>query len=263
MIETRGKTRAATTVKGHDWRRNYYSQWCLLPVSDGGGGYDDDMVEEIRVLRFLKERIIDKPMLNRGRKADAFDIRKLQFDSNPPKNGYLETVKQYVAAFVDLWKEQQLASPPNDAPHPRGNNIKTFVKNLSSQTRKRKRDEYIDKGIGGAGDVLSDEDVTKIAHSFWTAPDIKGMERRCDFLLSVYMASRSQLQRIAQLSDLGLKEYPKEGPSGAVAMRFQYDQSKMNHYGRLKVSGCLRHKEVEVCGVGSLAIYLFYRFNIK
>ena len=83
------------------------------------------------------------------------------------------------------------------------------------------------------------------------------MKARADVLLSKILTSRSQLQRIAALSDIGLRHFENEGVGGAVAVKLVYDDSKMNKNGKLEVSGMLRHKSELECAVGALGFYLF------
>ena len=75
---------------------------------------------------------------------------------------------------------------------------------------------------------------------------------------------RGQSVRILQLSRMYFTEMAKEaeGVTPTWAMVLVARESKTNQMGRLEMTGCMRHKEVELCPIGATALYLFYRYHI-
>ena len=127
---------------------------------------------------------------------------------------------------------------------------------------------YIERGKNTLQDQMTvciinqAETFYEIAERFWEQNTEKGLRSRADFLLSLYFVSRSQLQRCLDLPSLGHRIYEREGPYGAECLFVVFYGSKTNQFGYDEVSGLFRHRDVAKCGVGSLAFYLFSRFEV-
>lgn len=74
--------------------------------------------------------------------------------------------------------------------------------------------------------------------------------------------ARDESTRKLQLPDLFSMELLNEGPTPCIAAMVIMDQGKINQFGRIEYGGCIRHRDVELCLVGALALYLFGRFHI-
>lgn len=138
-----------------------------------------------------------------------------------------------------------------------------FNKKMAQDNMTKKKESFEDKGNHTGNDACSLAEFEELGRFFLKAETAAGMKRRCDILLSLHLASRSQLQRLVCLSDMSIRFYEKEGPQGAHAIRFDYYDSKMNSFGRHESSGCLRNKLPGSCPVGAIALHLFYRFTVE
>jgi len=90
-----------------------------------------------------------------------------------------------------------------------------------------------------------------------------GLRNRAGFLIQHSTLGRGQSVRYLQLADMWIKKLDGEGPSECFAFGTTSRQGKTNQVGRVEYVGSIRHKNVNVCTVGAVALYLFYRFEIE
>lgn len=90
----------------------------------------------------------------------------------------------------------------------------------------------------------------------------RALRDRVDVLFGHALMARGETTRKLQLPDLFSMELNNEGPSKCVAALAIMDQGKMNQFGRIEYGGCIRHKDVILCPIGALALYLFWRFHV-
>jgi hypothetical protein len=65
-----------------------------------------------------------------------------------------------------------------------------------------------------------------------------------------------------ELLDLFLIPLPGEGPQGqGWCLVTVMGQGKTNQYGRLEYGAALRHRDHRSCLIGTLAVYLFWRWH--
>jgi hypothetical protein len=84
-----------------------------------------------------------------------------------------------------------------------------------------------------------------------------------DFLLGHLIVSRGESKRLATLPDLGLLDCDaREGPAPCKAVVLIMNQGKTIN-GKIEYGGMIRHKSVQCCGVGALALYFFSRYHIE
>lgn len=150
----------------------------------------------------------------------------------------------------------------HEFPRPNGELIQAILKNHKRDKAKRKRELYEEKGVNTGQDMISREDLKNLSKWHWNGGTATNLRNRCDLLLSRALISRGQIQRYLELSDLYVQQLPDEGPHGAYALVVNFDKSKTNQDGKDQRAGALRNKEVELCAVGSLALYFFKRFVI-
>lgn len=74
---------------------------------------------------------------------------------------------------------------------------------------------------------------------------------------------RGQSVRYLQLADMWVRKLENEGATPCYAMGITSKQGKCNKVGRAEYSGAMRHRDVNLCTVGAVAIYLFYRFHVE
>ena len=57
-------------------------------------------------------------------------------------------------------------------------------------------------------------------------------------------------------------ELKDEGPTKCFATVVIMDRGKTNQFGRIEYGAFIRHKDAQVCPVGALAFYLFWRLEV-
>lgn len=77
--------------------------------------------------------------------------------------------------------------------------------------------------------------------------------------LSHYALLRSHNTLELELPDLACLELEGEGESPCIAVLLILQHGKTNKHGRMEYGAFIRNKDVEVCPVGILAFYLFWR----
>jgi hypothetical protein len=236
----------------------------LRPLNQNGGGYTDDLVSEEKVWIYIQKFILANPPRPRGRPSTNPNSRKRNKKNPKPqptqfKDGGIRTVSHTLSVLLKL---HQLQSQQHPHALPNTEMSKTLKKKLAIDARDEKKESCRPKGDHTGNDACSLEEYKRLPMYFFNQHTGVGLRRRCDSLLAFHLSSRSQLQRIALLSDLCPRFYENEGPMGADCIRFDYDESKMNGFGRQEFSGCLRNKDPLFCPVGAIALHLFHRFTV-
>ncbi len=114
---------------------------------------DEIFFNEKRLLRFLKEVVIQRKRFKRGRKisneSDSESESEVDpsLDSNSCEIG-ISTIYFYVNALVHLHNRQQYSTIPNPSPNPRGPLVKAFLKSIKKQIHKTKIERFYDRGEG-------------------------------------------------------------------------------------------------------------------
>jgi hypothetical protein len=176
----------------------------------------------------------------------------------------------YVSALVSLWSDQKLEGS-NHYPHPRGQLLRAFLEDLKIARSSLRRAECEDRAISGLKDGYNL--VQARAMSIALLAGIKGraeekmLRTRLDLLLLHSMMLRSESTRYAELADLCSLRLDNEGPNclavimqitqGKTIERQDGASSRKTHY-----TGFLRHKDVVLCPVGGLALWLLFRWDI-
>jgi hypothetical protein len=173
----------------------------------------------------------------------------------------VEGLEGYVKPLVDLYSTQQSLNPISK-PHPPGKALKELLRTYKRKRAMNKRVEYQDRGEGTVQDAYTMEELGRVAAYFFRLGTRKGLRDRMDLLLGHALMARGESTRKIQLPDLFAMDLKDEGPSECVAAMVIMDQGKVNQFGRVEYGGFIRHRDVEVCAVGALAIYLFWRFHV-
>jgi hypothetical protein len=221
---------------------NYYRlDWCQK-------AYQNDIVIEDRLLRFLKEvvlvedangRLHGRPCQKRGPKASSLEGPKKKKAtgcsdiSNEVQFIQVAQVKQYVSAIVDLWKYQKdvviinfltlfhslltlFQRKDNSYENPHTSLVKGLLHNFTLEVSKLKNETFKDRAASIVAQNLTMEEFKKLARYFWTSNLTKksleyGMLHQADFLVSGALFCRGQIMRKAVLSRLFFQPLPNEG----------------------------------------------------
>ncbi|CAD7063756.1 unnamed protein product, partial [Tilletia caries] len=212
----------------------------------GGSSASDVLVTEQKLVTFLNCLILrKKPWLT------------------------VETIDTHIKAITDLWKIQQLAGK-NSHPSPReGGLVKAYRTAVIKSKAKQSAASYEDKAKHSLVDGYDERGHERISQWYLERASQKlGEERhdclrsRLDFLLSHAIMGRSEDLRGAKLSDMYSYNVPYSSPHPCHALVITFLESKANTGGRKERGIAIRHRNVEVCPIGALAMYLFYRFDV-
>jgi Centromere DNA-binding protein complex CBF3 subunit, domain 2/Transcriptional activator of glycolytic enzymes len=230
------------------------------------GFADGTLVHENKLIMFLRLQVLDRELRLSHHKrartmADGTSIKQTLGRS---------AIKGYVNAIISLW-EYQSSAGQNLHPHPRGTKLKALLKNKERQETVRKREQFVDRGVGTMLDGYNEKDMVNIVRACWTefssqkhytSTSVESWLRTAvDFLFSHNMLLRGESRRYAEFADLFTISLKNEGPTPCPAMILIMDNGKMNPYGRLEYGGVVRHKNPLLCTLSNTAFYLFYRWN--
>ena len=127
----------------------------------------------------------------------------------------------------------------------------------------RKRATYVDKGIGSLLDgYTTTDEFRSILDWFWMENTPAGLRNRAGFTVGHHGLMRGENIRGLELSDLHFVDLENEGPvKDCLAVLCTLNQGKTNQVGRMEYAAFLRNKEADLCPVGGIAFYLFYRYG--
>ena len=165
----------------------------------------------------------------------------------------------YVAAMVDLWK-QLLRQNVGVNKNPREGAVARLLKNLREGETKRKKETFVDRGIGTALDGYNTADkLASINAQFWKRGSEEGLRDLTAFSLCHSLLLRGEDARCVDLADMSSLELTNEGHGRCIAVQVTLREGKTNRVGRSESMSFIRNKRVDVCPVCCLAFYLFMR----
>ena len=199
---------------------------------------------------------------------DSDSCSVIDLDSEPPTNldGIAteissSTLNTAMSALVDLWKRQK-ASKVNSHDSPRAGPAKMLIQSTKLGNADRRKRTYVDKGIGSLLDgYTTTDEFRSILNYFWIENSPAGLRNRAGFTVGHHGLMRGGNIRGLELSDLHFVDLENEGPvENCLAVLCTLNHGKTNQVGRMEYAAFLRNKEADLCPVGALAFYLFYRY---
>ncbi|KAE8264110.1 hypothetical protein A4X09_0g7056 [Tilletia walkeri] len=175
-----------------------------------------------------------------------------------------ESVRTHVKAIKNLW-EFQVALKKNSNDAPDGHLVKQYLKAISLSRAAQSRLRGDDKFTNTLKDGYDVKGLVDISRWFLLqASDVRrqysATRDRFSFLWQHAIVGRSEDLRDRDLSDFYL---PNSTPQACPIIVSTQLSSKTNKEARPERGVAARHKDVEVCSVGSFAIYLFARFHCE
>jgi hypothetical protein len=225
-------------------------------------GYaDKDTVTEQKLLFFLSNEVVNRPLRRRSRKAGP-DV--------PLEDTQLSwrSVRSYLTAITDLW-QQQRALGMNNHPSPRESLARSYIRSLQRTEAERNRATFADKGQDTLLDGYSEPELLLITQKLWSQTSERPARTEyllrtiTDLLLSHYMLARGDHRRAAEISDLFTFEFPGEGPTRCMPLIFTTRAGKTNQHGRLETAGALRSRDPAICLLGAVGFYLLFRWDLS
>ena len=166
--------------------------------------------------------------------------------------------------------KEQVRSYRNSHPHPRGEAVLSLVKQVVAKHKQMRKEKGIDRAKDTAMAFGVIKELQSTADMLLLKGDYIAMRSRMDLLLAEAMMLRGEDRRKAEFPELFTIESINEGPKGNVQVLclrlvggkvyltslipliLQTNQEGKSQYGL-----AFRHKDVERCAVGALALYLF------
>ncbi len=250
---TQNSIRPDSTKKTYSGKILEFIEWMKTK------GYPDEQVTEQKMVYFLTE-MQDRPARKRGRKRKDCGNAE-EDDKNRDKVGH-SLLAAYVNAMMDEWRLQySLQSNPRVPIRP--DSVKKLLNQKKIEIVSISEKTYVDAGIVTMADAIVNETtLKKIVDTMLKDPTETGLKHRADLLLSVSLSSRGDNIRRLRLPNIGLIVFPDEGVNGANLLRTVWRKSKRNQYGNVEETTLMRHKHPELCAMGALAMYFFYRWHV-
>jgi len=256
MIETTLEARAINTTKNYVPKQQEFIAWALR------SNYPDrDTVTELKLISFLEEEVVKRPLRRQGKKALA--AKEVELDKQVLK---WSSVRGYVTAITDLYNTQK-ARNMNSNPSPRASQIRGYIKALQRRDTALAKQNYADKGRDTYLDGYTESQFKDMCVALWRSSAAVAkpecyLRTLVDQLLGHYLVARGQDRRHAEISDIHTFEFPDEGSTPCFPLIVTMRESKANQYGRLETMGALRNKDPWICPLGALGFYLLYRWDL-
>jgi hypothetical protein len=243
--------RSTNTTKTYLARQNEFKSWCIEK------NFPEDTrctVTGPKLHLFLVEKVIGRSSRKRGRDGTSADriVGK-------------STVEAYASAIVDLYSFQCRLGI-NSHPHPRDADVQALLKNTHYERERIRRANYDDRGIGTILDGYSTlQQIGEIADHFWRRNhDCSSVLRNLvTFSLSHYAILRGESARAMELPDMHCVRLENEGFGDCYALVLVMRQGKMNQFGKIELSACLRNRDVAICPWGAVGFYFFWRWHLE
>ena len=223
-------------------------------------------MHESKLVRFLQDKVLNRPLIKKNRKTFPLNSDDESANEDDQTLKY-NTIRGYKTALVDLWSYQKSRGLHNHD-HPNGNAVKALMKNCQRGQHAVKKAAFEDRRKGTIADGYDEPALRSILDQFWqqshsNKPAVVGGNLRAhlDYLLGHLLLARGESRRFAELPDLQLLMFNNEGLSPCPALLYIMSNGKTNQNGRIEYSGLLRHKNVSLCGMSALAVYLFWRWK--
>jgi hypothetical protein len=151
--------------------------------------------------------------------------------------------------------------------HPRDHCVRQLLKMARESEFNTKRLNHDDRGIGTLIDgYTSVKDLKRMCSWYFDSTGREmgtSLRYRLAFLLCHFNLLRGESARALEFADIFSLELEEEGYSKCDALITIIDHGKTNHNARKEIGACLRNKEVEICPLGGLGFYLFWRFHVE
>ncbi|KAE8217270.1 hypothetical protein CF319_g8604 [Tilletia indica] len=182
-----------------------------------------------------------------------------------------EAINTHIKAVTNLWETQTL-SGRNTNPHPRcGALLKAFTKAIRRGRSALADARQDDAWRHSLKDGYNEEEYAQISKWYLSQAGLESplewtstvWRARFDFLMQHAIMGRSEDLRNAKLATLYIHKVPQSRPHPCNAVIVSIKHSKTNLESRKEFGVAARHRDVELCPVGALALFFFERFHVK
>ncbi|POM78092.1 Hypothetical protein PHPALM_4427 [Phytophthora palmivora] len=129
--------------------------------------------------------------------------------------------------------------------HPRSELVKALLTSLRREKHGKNKREYADRGVGSLLD------------GHCTTEELMSISR---YYMNLNTGESARNLELPNLFSIPLEH---EGYTDCRALVMIMEQGKTNQFGRREFGSCRRHCKVEICPVGALAFYFFFRWSIE
>lgn len=212
---------------------------------------DGQVVAEGKLLLFLQDEVMQREIrtsrYKRERKTDQGRVvQTLGFSA----------CKSYVSSLVALYEYQRTIGF-NQHPHPNTSRVKALMRSRRTAEAARKKEQFIDRGVGTLLDSYNGAEVSAFVRLCWTGHERQGQVKQqtvesflrtsVDLLACHHMALRGESIRTASLADLFSLELQNEGPTVCQALIIIMDGGKQNPFGKVEYGTVVRHRDIFSC----------------
>ncbi|KAF1985653.1 hypothetical protein K402DRAFT_334169, partial [Aulographum hederae CBS 113979] len=125
--------------------------------------------------------------------------------------------------------------------------ITSMLKNRKMKEAQRKRDEFVDRGVGTLLDGYTEEELLRCRKRH-TAPQWASYHRTVlDLLWGQALVLRGESFRKAELCDLFTLPIKNQGATACPSLVLIMDNGKTNPFGKLQYNAAIRHKNHLLC----------------
>jgi hypothetical protein len=207
--------------------------------------------------------------LSLGLEGSASSTEDDEGEEDEPASDLLllyNSVRGYCSAINELWAHQT-SRGLHTAPRPQRVALTALKTSIARGQHQRRRDEYADRGLATIRDGYTASQIPDLSRKVWglcLGPACAEQHFRTQlcFLFGNSMLLRLSNRLPMELPDLFSMPLPGEGPQGqGWCLVTVMGQGKTNQHGRLEYGAALRHRDHRSCLVGTLAVYLFWRWH--
>ncbi|KAI9922803.1 hypothetical protein PsorP6_002543 [Peronosclerospora sorghi] len=130
---------------------------------------------------------------------------------------------------------------------------------LHSKETTRRSEAFEDRGMNTLADGYTVKDMMTLHQHYMSANSGNQLRKRVDLLIAHMMLMRGKIRRMLQI----VEDIENEGPGACQALLCIMDQGKTNQFGKIESGTALRSKSPDLCAIGAIDFYLFYRFHIE
>ena len=263
--------RPKNTSRAYDRHDKEWKDWCTRLQYDDG-----DIVHESKLVRYLSEEVINRPVKPSKRKRKQEEEESPTLIASEATNAdegivvktlKFQSIRGVKTALINLYRYQH-SRGLNRHPEPNGAALQSLFKVQRSQQHQKSKDLHEDRGRGTIADGYDTHELERFADSNWrlsetaTGVTVGGYLRTSlDFLMGHFLLIRGESRRAAELADLQLLMLENEGPTPAPCLLYIMTNGKTNANGRIEYGGLLRHRNVRLCCMSMLAAYFVWRWH--
>ncbi|KAI9915185.1 hypothetical protein PsorP6_007690 [Peronosclerospora sorghi] len=173
-------------------------------------------------------------------------------DNSHPVPLSVKSYQAYISALVQMMNAQ-LSLKMHSNPHSNGIALKSFIKSLKRKETTRPREAFEDRGVNNLADGYTVKDMMTLHHHYMSASSGNQMRNRADLLIAHMILMRGESRRMPQRLITSVLEHVQPCYTSCTRAR----QTK------IESGTAMRSKSPELCAIGAIDFYLFYRFHIE